>query len=1022
MSVPTQLLETLGATYEFQRELGGGGMSRVFLAQDKRLGRRIVVKVLSPELASTVSTERFEREIRTAATLQQANIVPLLDAGDASGMPYFTMPYVEGESVRARLAKGASLSIPEVISVLRDVARALVYAHEHGVVHRDIKPDNILLSGGAAVVTDFGLAKALTAARREPGQSTLTQLGTAVGTPAYMAPEQVAADGSVDDHADMYALGCTAYEMLAGMPPFTGANIHQLLAAHIELEPRDIRQLRPKIPAALAELVMQCLEKTPADRPTASDMLRRLETVATATVTVAAESSAPALTRRAFLFYAIAFIAVAVVARAAVSLTGLPDWAFAGALIVMALGLPVLILTALGRSPHLTWRRAAIGGVMALGSFIAIVAGYMTLRLLGIGPAGSLLAAGRMQPKQPVLVADFRSPGPDSTLGGVVAEAIRADLNQSTAVKVVPPARITAALQRMQKPASTRLDVDVARDLARREGIGAIIDGEVRPLGAGFLVSIRLTQTDSAQTLATFQQSANSPADLIPTLGALSKKLRGKIGESLKDVRESEPLEQVTTSSLAALQKFDAANRALNEQNYARFKANMEEAIALDSGFAMAYRRLATEMSNRGDAGRLTEFLMKKAVEHSDRLVASERYLAISSYWLLSAHEDFDKAMDALQRVVEMDSSNANALNNIGLVYAGRRQFRESLEWYERARDANPDLATPYLNLSLTKFVLGGVPALREHVREMQQKFPTRPLTGGMFRAMVAAEGYLDSAAAMYEKRADPNAAGGPSEPASYNVARIRHTQGRVADATEWYRRLNQVRANRGARATDAQLVLERAWIEGWLLGRRDRAASTMDSLLASPAYRTLDVTDKKYDWVATVYAMAGRPDRARAVLAEAGLVDGWSSNRESLNWLRVRELSRHSTLGWIALAENRPADAVREFRAADIGDCLTCALPMIAVAYDRAGNADSAIVVYERFLDTKELFRDGDADHLASTYKRLGELYEARGERQKAAGYYLKFVELWKNADPRLQPVVADVRRRLQRLKDVEQ
>src|SRR2546423_689821 len=282
MAVPPQLQEKL-ASYTCHRELGGGGMARVFLAEDTRLNRRVVVKILAPELASSISAERFEREIRTAATLQQANIVPLLEAGDAGGMAYFTMPYVEGESVRVRLEKTGALAVPEVLSIMRDVTRALVYAHEHGVVHRDIKPDNILLSGGAAVVTDFGLAKAIAAAQYDAGKSTITQLGTAVGTPSYMAPEQVAGDANVDDRADVYALGCSAYEMLAGAPPFAGAGVRQVLAAHIELLPRDIRELRPRMPPALADLVMQCLEKHPADRPRAPEILRKLDAVSGAT-------------------------------------------------------------------------------------------------------------------------------------------------------------------------------------------------------------------------------------------------------------------------------------------------------------------------------------------------------------------------------------------------------------------------------------------------------------------------------------------------------------------------------------------------------------------------------------------------------------------------------------------------------------------------------------------------------------------------------------------------------------------
>jgi len=218
-----QLQATLGDSYRIERELGGGGMSRVFLAHETALGRTVVVKILSPELAAEVSAERFAREVRLAARLQQANIVPLLSAGQSNGLAWYSMPYVRGESLRSRLASGVPMPVTDAIHVLRDVARALAFAHGDGVVHRDIKPENILISGGAAVVTDFGIAKALTTSRTHdsPGP-TITQMGASIGTPAYMAPEQVAGDPGVDHRADVYAWGVVAWELLAGRHPYSG--------------------------------------------------------------------------------------------------------------------------------------------------------------------------------------------------------------------------------------------------------------------------------------------------------------------------------------------------------------------------------------------------------------------------------------------------------------------------------------------------------------------------------------------------------------------------------------------------------------------------------------------------------------------------------------------------------------------------------------------------------------------------------------------------------------------------------
>ena len=272
-----QIQQALGADFDIEYELGGGGMSRVYVARDRKLQRQIVVKVLSPEIASELSADRFRREIMLSAALQHPHIVGVLGAGETGGLPYFMMPFVDGESLRSRIVRGP-LSIAHTVSILKDVARALAFAHARGIVHRDIKPDNVLLSGGSACVADFGVAKALTAALQEQSRSgTLTRVGTSIGTPQYMAPEQAAAD-VVDHRADIYAFGIMAYEMLTGQPPFHGRSAKQLLAAQLTEIPAQLETARAGIPVALSALVMRCLEKEPDARPqSASELIETLE-------------------------------------------------------------------------------------------------------------------------------------------------------------------------------------------------------------------------------------------------------------------------------------------------------------------------------------------------------------------------------------------------------------------------------------------------------------------------------------------------------------------------------------------------------------------------------------------------------------------------------------------------------------------------------------------------------------------------------------------------------------------------
>jgi eukaryotic-like serine/threonine-protein kinase len=270
-----QLQATLGRGYTLERELAGGGMSRVFVAQERALGRRVVVKILPPEMARDVSLERFHREIQLAAGLLHPHIIPLLSAGDADGLPYYTMPFIVGESLRLRLAREGRLGLEDAVRLTREVAMALDYAHRQGVVHRDIKPENILLHDGHALVTDFGIARAIT---RSMPASTLTTVGVALGTPLYMSPEQADPDREIDGRSDIYSLGCVLYEMLAGEPPFRGKTGAAIVVRHLRDPVPRPSGLRPEVPPTLDDVVMRTLAKQPENRfASGGDLARALD-------------------------------------------------------------------------------------------------------------------------------------------------------------------------------------------------------------------------------------------------------------------------------------------------------------------------------------------------------------------------------------------------------------------------------------------------------------------------------------------------------------------------------------------------------------------------------------------------------------------------------------------------------------------------------------------------------------------------------------------------------------------------
>ncbi len=276
-----RLNAALSGRYAIERELGSGGMATVYLAEDVKHHRKVALKVMRPELAATLGSGRFLREVETAAKLQHPHILPLHDSGEADGFLFFVMPFVEGESLRTRLSREGELPVAEAVRLLRDVVDALSHAHQRGVVHRDIKPDNVLLSGRHAMVTDFGVAKAVSEAT---GRHAMTTAGVALGTPTYMAPEQAAAETNIDQRADIYAVGALAYELLTGRPPFEGTNAQQVLVAHLTQAPVPVTGRRPAVPAALDAVVMRCLQKKPADRwQTSEELLAQLEGFATPT-------------------------------------------------------------------------------------------------------------------------------------------------------------------------------------------------------------------------------------------------------------------------------------------------------------------------------------------------------------------------------------------------------------------------------------------------------------------------------------------------------------------------------------------------------------------------------------------------------------------------------------------------------------------------------------------------------------------------------------------------------------------
>jgi tetratricopeptide (TPR) repeat protein len=1030
-----RLRSALGTAYRIERELGGGGMSRVFLAHEVRLGRSVVVKVLPPEMAAGVNVDRFEREIHLAAKLQHPHIVPLLTAGSSGDLLYYVMPHIEGQSLRTRLAHERELPIGEALRILRDVCDALAHAHAQGIVHRDIKPDNVLLSGKHALVTDFGVAKAVT-------QSTggmLTSLGVALGTPAYMAPEQAAGDPNLDHRADLYAVGALAYEMLAGQPPFSGMSPQALMAAHVTSTVEPVTKHRESVPPALADLVMRCLAKRPADRwQSANEILAELEQMVTPTGGItptgggsapyaAAAAAARAHPIRVAGLYVVASVAVLGIVYVTVDQLGLPGWVMPATAALLAAGLPLMVLTGLserrralarttgpataptadGLHRWLTWRKALTGGAAAFIALGLAAGVYSGMRALGIGPVGTLVASGVLEKRGRLVLADFENRTRDTALGPSLTEALRVDLAQSPALRLLDGAAVAQALGRMGRKPGTPLDLVLARELAQREGAKAVVRGQVDPVGRGYVLSAELVSAADGAVLVALRENAQDDGAIIDAVDRLSKRLRERIGESLKTIRASEPLEQFTTASLEALRTYSQAVRANDAGEVDRATALLEEAIALDTTFAMGYRKLAVILSNTGAARSRTAAAAAKAFRYRDRLTPIERYLA-EAYYYTVAEYDPPKVENAYRSVLDVDPENSVALNNLALRLNEGRRFAEAESLTLRGIAVAPNQWTLYVNAFRAQVGQGNLAAATRTGAWVTERAPRNPI-GLMLRARLAeARREFDSSEAYVRELGQMRRDVFWQAATEHTLAMLSLVRGRLAEAESHARRGMAVDEQRGMAAAYLTNVALLALIDLRFRNAVEAGRRKLDDALRRHPLSSIPAEDRPYLSLAWCYAEAGRPDRARQLLAE------YDATVPEV--VRRGEQFRHGAGASLALAEGRVRDAIQGYRAwYSEDDCSTCGLFDLARAYERAGERDSALAVYERAVTTpgwERMFHE--ALTLGPTYKRLGELYEERGQLDKARDYYGRLVDLWRNADTELQPIVRDVKQRL--------
>ena len=927
--------------WRVERELGQGGMSIVYLAHDAKHDRRVALKVLRPELTISVGVERFLREIQITASLAHPHILPLIDSGTSDGLLYLVMPYVAGESLRARLQREPRLPLADAVQIATEVAEALDYAHRSGIIHRDVKPENILLADGHAVLADFGVARALSVSG---GATPIPDSDpeAVVGSRAYMSPEQASAGADVSTRTDLYSLGGVMFEMLTGD------------LARGDESAADVRARRSDIPRELARVVSACVSKTPERRPdSAAALLRGLASV---------ESRGTGSARGGVI---------------------------------------------LERRVRLTARHAGL----AVGVSGLLATGFLFARDRDIRISSSLPTTPAWRPNEALLVTDFHVAGVDTSIRYALGFAMRTALTQSSTLSVVPPDVIAAALQRMRRPPSPLLDLTLAREVAAREGIRAIVHGHVTRTGRTFDVGLRLVAANSGTDLVLLQASASTEDDIIPTLDRLTRKLRETTGESVKRIRESPPLPQVTTHSLEALRWYAEGNA---EPDFERGLSLLKQAVAADSEFAEAWRKLAVLYGNLGIANAAREAAANNAFRHRTKLPVKER-LRIEGWYSSrtgSVHYDRARSVDAYEQLLAMGDSNFALINLAELLWR-RREFARAESLDQAAVRKIPDCPFCFVNLMQRQIEQNKLAEAEATLDLGLTRRPNNWVIEWSGIRLLYHLGRLDA----FERAADSLRAiahPGKRRAATSALRDIALLRGRL---TEWERLrvdAQTLDAAAGAERSALDDALAIAEVDVAVRGDTGRAVRRVQDIVEADSLRRPD-----HLRVASFFGRAGRADLARKAMARYETLADTA-------WRRIDAPAIHRALAHIALAEGRAVEALEEFRRSDMrpdgpaDPCHVCFYLDMGTAFDQAGQSDSAVTMYERYVNTPfsaRWFRI-DPPNLAQTLLRLGELHEARAHRERAIHYYGRFVELWKFADAELQPQVNLARRRLAQLR----
>ncbi|MGH7586842.1 MAG: hypothetical protein ACREMH_11380, partial [Gemmatimonadales bacterium] len=633
--------------------------------------------------------------------------------------------------------------------------------------------------------------------------------------------------------------------------------------------------------------------------------------------------------------------------------------------------------------------------------------GYVLARNLGFGGVGTLMATGELDARDKMVLADFANRTPDSALGASVTDALRVDLAQSPVIRLLDAATVSAALRRMQRGGVATLDASLARELARRENAKAVIAGEISPVGAGYVLTARIVGAADGRELVSLRETAKDETEIIAALDKLSKRLRERVGESLKSLRNTESLEQVTTGSIEALQKYSQAVRLDDAGQSEPAYGLLQEAVAADSTFAMAWRKMAAVAPRAGETDEAVRNAGRRAFELRDRLPPLERHTA-EAFFYGTIELDPAREEAAHRAALAVDPEDRVTLNNYALMLGDQGRYAES-EAIARRANAVDRTWFSYGHLARAMSGQGRQAEADSVLTELEKLNPQNPRVPWL-RGEVAydARDYRKGDSLMVVlKEMSPSAT---DQLTSLNIrANSMGVTGRLAEAARLLDSVRVLAGELGRRAARHGTALRRIETDRLYRPVQRYGTADLDTLLRAFPLDSLLVEDRNYYWFAGVYAAEGDPGTARRLMA-----DGDRTLPAHLREAADRDVAE----GHIAMAERRFGDAVAAYRAAEARPdafCRNCMAFAAGRAFDAMGQADSALAQYERGIQSPEARRlFSDLNGLPSALRRAAELSEDRGDAAKAREYYNQFLDLWQAADADLQPVVREVRGRL--------